>query len=239
MRPVQKRNWPIENGLQKSYKPHTIAKTDLEDHLGCFCSYCEVFSSDLEVEHVISKYQDKSLLNDWNNFLLACGRCNGKDNKSNKPVNLSATHFPHLNNTILSFVYGEGGLVSINPQLSGDSIIHARNMLNLVGLDKYPGNPRYEKHNPNDTRWKHRRITWEYAMKYLPIYEKGSLSAQQLVEFAIQRGYFSVWFSVFQNHPEVKKLLIDTFVGTSHNCFDTDNNYQPIARNPHSVNDKI
>ena len=105
MRPVTKNPWPRENGLPKTYRPHTIAKGDLEVNLGTYCSYCEVYSSDLEVEHIISQDQDNTLVYSWDNFLLACGRCNGRDNKTNRPVALGLVHLPHRNNTFLSFLY--------------------------------------------------------------------------------------------------------------------------------------
>lgn len=239
MRPVTKATWPEENGVHKIYKPHQVAKADLETNLDCFCSYCEVFSSDLEVEHVISQHQDGALSNNWDNFLLACGRCNGRDNKTNKPVDLSAMHFPHLNNTYISFVYKEGGLVIVNPVLTGASLASATNMINLVGLDKYPGNPKYPGLNLNDTRWRHRRTAWEWAKRLLAQYETADLTAQEVVDFALQRGFFSIWFTVFIQHVDVKKLLIKNFIGTAQNCFDAKKNYTPIHRNPTNIADPI
>jgi uncharacterized protein (TIGR02646 family) len=239
MRPVIKSALPKEKGRPKSYKPHTKANNDLEANLGPYCSYCEVFSSDLEIEHIISQDQDDTLAHDWDNFLLACGKCNGKGGKSNKNVDFTTMHFPHLNNTFLSFSYKEGGLITVNPALTGISRTHAENMLNLIGLDKYPGNPKYPKRNQNDSRWKHRRIAWEWAMKYLPEYEAGQKTAQQIVDFATQKGFFSVWYTVFANHPAVKQLLIRSFAGTATNCFDTTNSFQPVPRNPESQTDPI
>lgn len=239
MRPVKKINWPHEGGISKPYKPHTLAKTDLELNLGNYCSYCEVFSSDLEVEHVISRNQDNSLANNWDNFLLACGRCNGRDNKSNKGVDLNALHFPHRNNTLLSFVYLEGGLVAINPKLRGISLTNAENTMNLIGLDKYPGNPRYPNFNSNDTRWRHRRTSWEWAVRKLSDYKNGKILEVHIVEFAIQRGFFSVWVSVFNEYPSVLKLLIESFIGTAQGCFDPENGYKPVYRNPDNLADPI
>ena len=239
MRPVTKTDWPLINSSPKSYNPHTIAKTDLESNLGFYCSYCEVFSSDLEVEHVVSQNHSRELSHDWNNFLLACGRCNGRDNKSNKPVNTAIIHFPHMNNTFISFVYKEGGYVMVNPALTGSSLSYASNLLNLVCLDKIPGNVKYPNLNQNDTRWKHRRTTWEWAEKLLPKYVAGNLTAQEVVDFAIQRGFFSVWYSVFTAHSTVKQLLITNFTGTTATCFDPANNYYPLQRNPANIIDPI
>lgn len=239
MRPVTKSAWKMVNGEQKSYKPHTLAKSDLEDNLGTYCSYCEVFSSDLEVEHIISQDQDSTLKHNWDNFLVACGRCNGRDNKSNKHVDFSIMHFPHQNNTYFSFLYEEGGFVRVNPALNPTSFAHAEHLLNLVCIDKIPGSPKYPNLNPNDTRWRHRRTAWEYAKRYLADYELGNLTASQIVEFALQRGFFSVWYSVYINHQDVLKLLIDQFSGTAISCFDQANDYYPIARNPSNTTDPI
>lgn len=230
MRPVNKKPWPQVNNRNKNYKPHTIAKTDLEDNIGTYCSYCEVFSSDLEVEHVISQDQDDSLTHNWDNFLLACGRCNGANNKSNQAVDLEKMHFPHRNNTLLSFVYLEGGYVKVNDALPEISKNHAQATLQLVGLDKFPG--LHPKYHPNDRRCVERRITWEYAIKYLRQYEiEKKLSAEHIAEFAAQKGFFSIWFSVFSAHEEVRKALIETYTGTSAQCFDAHHSFQPLPRN--------
>ncbi|MFM9947525.1 MAG: HNH endonuclease [Saprospiraceae bacterium] len=94
MRPVDK--WPVgqtnpPNGVTilTQYNPHGSANPLLQENLDSFCSYYEIFSSDLEVEHIISINQESARKTEWDNFLLACGRCNGKDNKSNKPVDLT------------------------------------------------------------------------------------------------------------------------------------------------------
>ncbi|SHN42949.1 HNH endonuclease [Chitinophaga sp. CF418] len=238
MRPVEKFGCPQVNGSNKVYKQHSLARGDLENNLGYYCSYCEVFSSDLEVEHVISRHQDSALKCSWDNFLLACGRCNGRDNKASKAVDMNATHFPHRNNTFLSFTYQEGGYVSVNPLLEGASAIAAETMLNLVGLDKFPGNIKYAKHNANDTRWNHRRVAWELAVKYLPDFESGRLNAEDIVSFARQRGFFSVWYAVYHQHRAVRELLIQSFPGTATSCFDAVN-CSPVPRNPKNTEDPV
>ena len=88
MRPVQKLSpgdtLPQSGAVVASeYKPHGTAYAHLEENLGDYCSYCEVFHVDLEVEHIVSQNQDDSKKHEWDNFLLACGRCNGADNKWN------------------------------------------------------------------------------------------------------------------------------------------------------------
>ena len=45
----------------------------------------------------------------------------------------------------------------------------------------------------------------------------------------------SIWFTVFKDHPEVRKELIDKFPGTAKDCFDPNNGYEPIACVSHPV----
>jgi hypothetical protein len=151
---------------------------------------------------------------------------------------LSAIHFPHRNNTFLSFTYQEGGHVRVNPSLSGASAHAAEAMLNLVGLDKFPGNTKYARYNHNDTRWNHRRVVWELAVKYLADFESGRLTAQDITTFAQQRGFFSVWYAVYRQHPAVCKLLIQSFPGTALGCFDIVN-CLPVNRNPQNITDPV
>ena len=249
MRPVNK--WTVGQISPKGatvlavYNPHTGANSLLQENFDPFCTYCEVFSSDTEVEHIVSQNQDATLTTLWTNFLLACGRCNGSDNKSNKPVNLASMYLPHLNNTLLAFEYREGGFVGIHPNLSTQiQKDKATALMDLVGLDKYPGNTKYPatpKHSqgfsPNDKHWEHRRTAWENAERKLMRYEAGEITAETVAKFAHQRGFFSVWFSVFSAHKAVKQALVNAFKGTAADCFDAD--FNPIPRNPQNIDDPL
>lgn len=106
-------------------------------------------------------------------------------------------------------------------------------------LSPIPGNPRYPNLNKNDSRWRHRRVAREWAVKYLPKYEDGRLSACEIAEFAAQKGFFSVWFSIYNSHDDVKKALIESFIGTAINCFDNMDGYKPVYRNPNNPADPI
>ncbi len=234
MRPVQK----LQSGevllsgrvVLDSYVPHGSAYLDLDENLGRYCSYCEVFSTDLEVEHIVSQNQDDTKTHLWSNFLLACGRCNGKDNKSNKHVEINDSYFPHKNNTLLIFEYREAGLDMVRGTLLMEQQRKANDLIDLVGLDKYEGNPKYSAILPRDIRWKERRIAWELADRYLADFEKGERTASDIANFAAQRGFFSVWVSVFSNHKDVKEAFVQKFQGTASNCFDAD--FNSIPRNP-------
>jgi HNH endonuclease len=253
MRPVSK--WPVghvfmrDGGtemVEQDYNPYQDSNAILRLNLGKYCSYCEVYSSDLVVEHVISKLQNTALITAWDNFLLACRRCNGSDNKGRKSVDLSQVYLPHRNNTAYVFEYKEGGFVGIHPHITDTTqILKAKTLLNLVGLDKYPGNPKYPASKTyvqgfpnNDIRWSERRSEWEKAQRKLIEYQKGAFTAELVASYAKQRGFFSVWFTVFEAHPEVKQALIAGFRGTDSNSFDLVS-FEPVPRNPDDLSDPV
>jgi uncharacterized protein (TIGR02646 family) len=229
MRPVQKGPWPIDpSGQPKQYKPSSSAKLDLEAKIGPYCSYCEESQSSLAVEHVVSQDQASDLKHNWHNLLLSCSRCNGSDNKWNRAVDLEEMYFPHLDNTYLALCYTKGGVVTVQPALSGTSEFDkADRLLRLVGLDKSPGHP---QHHPNDTRWKTRMERWEFIEGILAAYETNHASPDKIGKLAAVIGYFSIWYTLFAGHPEVLQALIAAFEGTAIDCFDGGNNYAPIAR---------
>ena len=69
----------------------------------------------------------------------------------------------------------------------------------------------------------------QYAQRNLRKYEAGERAADSIAHLAAQRGFFSVWFTVFEAHQDVKAALIRHFKGTATNCFDAD--FNPINRN--------
>jgi hypothetical protein len=257
MRPIQK--WAVgyinpetNKAILTIYNPHSTAKPDLEDNLGHYCIYCEVYNTTAQVDHIVSQDQikkdklPKEMKILWENFIPACGKCNGKDNKTNQEVDFKKMYFPDRNNTFMAFTYGEGGFVTVNPNLSDKQKLKAQALMNLVCLDKYPinplnpncPNPKYPKFNGrNDRRWMHRGKAWVLADGYLTKYEAGHVDADGVAKIAHLRGFFSVWFTVFMAHKEVKKALINRFEGTALDCFDE--NYNPIPRNPTNIDNPL
>lgn len=238
MRPVEKLEVgeSLSNGspVKAKYSPYGDAYPDLEENLGSYCSYCEIFSSNLDIEHIIPKSQNPAKEEDWTNFLLACRRCNGKDNKGAKVVHLKDFYFPHLNNSFLAFKYREGGLIVPNSELSKTQIEKATDTLDLLGLDKYPGNDKYKSLNPRDKRWQERKMAWDLAERYFTRYKNNDVSAEDVVELALQRGSFSIWFTVFEEEVEFLRLLLRNFRGTAVPCFQ-EPNYKPIPRNQNEL----
>lgn len=252
MRPVNK--WmpgliKLESGevwkIDEDYRPYQNAKSSLCRNLGIMCSYCEKTSfdeRDFAVEHIQpKKYKDASgnyiysaLETKWSNFLLSCSTCNGPDNKDTKNVVYGECHLPHLNNTFLSFKYDDGGVVMVNPVLSGKSKENAQRLLELVGLNKGP-----RESNRGDSRWKKRFESWKLAVKYLSKFKKKELDLETLMDLIVQNGNWSIWFTVFKGVDEVRKELINRFPGTAKECFDANNHYEPIYRHPDHLEDPV
>lgn len=225
--------------ISEDYLPYSDAKKPLLANLGEYCSYCEVHNPnqrDLQVEHVQPKglQQYVGLTTKWSNFLLACSTCNGRDNKGSSDVVLSEIHLPHLNNTFLSLQYLQGGVIRVNPALQGKSRRNAEALCRLVGFNKKPS-----EYAPTDNRWRKRSDVWNTVQRYLDKYNKGKADAETIIDLAKAEGHWSIWFTAFINHDEVRKRLIESFPGTSVNCFDPDNHYEPVYRNPENQDDPV
>ena len=234
MRPVKKWSYSdkeVDPPIKKSYEPYNDAKADLERNLDGYCSYCEKPSVDesAHVEHVQPKGLPKyaHLEYEWSNFLISCARCNGSDNKGDKDVVFDEVHLPHLNNTLISVQYLEGGLIQPNYNLIEKELAKSKALIELVGLDKVPGHSKYKS---KDKRWDRRREVWEIAKRKLEQYRSNEIDIQNIIELTRGYGFWSVWFNVFINDKDEKQALVGSFRGTDKNCFDQE--YNPIGRNP-------
>lgn len=246
MRPIEKKNVgdvvnlfdnidgmkTIPHIVQEDYPEYGKARKVLLANLGNYCSYCECYLANgalLQTEHVQPKGLDKykTLKTKWENFLLACATCNGKGNKGEKDVVLPEIHLPHINNTYKSLCYQPAGVVIANPKLNNDAKQHAEALITLIGLDK--------PDSETDFRCNVRRQTWDRAQLYLKQYEAGEYELDKMIDDIKERNCWSIWFTVFKGHDEVRKALIDEFTGTAAQCFDANNHYEPIDRNPGHV----
>lgn len=236
MRPVTKKQLGEQIALcdgtlavvQNPKTDHRDAHPLLISNLGYYCSYCEDAEknyANLQVEHVqpLSKYPHLEL--EWSNFLLGCANCNGRANKTNKDVKLSEMYLPHIHNTFLCLEYREAGVLVPNRKCQGVSIAKAEKLLSTLGLDK------------EDARCEMRREAWAYAKEQLDDYQKGQIQLNKLIKVIKYYGCWSIWFTVFIDHREVREALVEQFPGTSRNCFDKD--YMPIPRNPGCITDPI
>ena len=257
MRPVVKKNIgetvrlpdETEHTIKEDYKYHRDSLDPLSVNLGQYCSYCECYSSccsNLEVEHVqptnleingVKPYKD--LYSKWDNYLLSCRTCNGSGNKGSKDVVLENIHLPHRNNTFLSLEYKEAGVINVNPKLSEKSLENANALVKLLNLYPEENDEDFDKKIAKDDRIDMRRKVWEKADGYLNDYRNGEITIEKLIDYIKVTGCWSVWFTVFKDCPEVRKELIERFPGTAQECFDPDNGYEPVPRNPDNATDPV
>ena len=133
----------------------------------------------------------------------------------------------------MSFVYKSGGVIVVNPRLAEISKRNAEALYNLVGLGKLP------TEDEKDKRAMVRLRTWNKAVKYRKEFDEGRFNIDKLIDYIMSSGGWSIWFTVFKGVDEVRKRLIDEFPGTAKDCFDANNHYEPIFRNPNNLNDPV
>lgn len=239
MRPVEKKkpgeavvyeNSNDENVTETivaNYSPYGKAKMPLIGNMGCYCSYCEgnKMPGELAVEHVEPKGNngDKTA---WSNFILSCNVCNSI--KGHPDIHTEEYHWPHTDNTYRDFVYKAGGVVLLNPNLEEDEANKAKKLFDLVKLGSYPGSD--VSLSPRDYRWKKRMEVWEVADRLKEKLIIGRADVAEIIRMAKLLGYWSVWFTVFKGHDEVRERLITDFPGTCSSCFDAHNHYEPLKR---------
>ncbi len=244
MRPINKGDIPSnEDGSPKSFSNHRSWRKDLVDRIGNYCCYCGMeLKNSPQVEHVIAQNIDSTLSLDWYNLLLACGACNRAKSDNSCPPH---THYlPDTHNTYLAFdLY-----LTINPRQSGEEaafIITNSNLTanqaakanNTIKLCRLHEDTTYDPDKVTDLRWRFRFQAFQNAELWRKNWNDwGNSKADKFIPLlmtaALPTGFFSVWFRVFEDVPTVKKALIEGFIGTALNCFDENNNYDPIWRNP-------
>lgn len=225
MRPIHKQIPTDTEGNSIIFSLYQDAKSFLINQLGNYCSFCEKHNtrSALHVEHIYPKSKYPHLENDWDNFLLACVNCNSVKNK--KIIDISNIYLPHRDNLLCYIEILTGGLLQIKNGISTIEKEKIASFIQLVGLDRIPNHKNY---SVADDRWENRYETYNKAERQLMKYEKGETDLENIIALAKSHGFFAVWFSIFQAHPEVKKALINAFVGTAKDAFDQ--NFNPIPR---------
>ncbi len=98
----------------------------------------------------------------------------------------------------------------------------AQALLNLVGLQRHPAGS--HKPTKRDKRWQQREEAWAVAEKSKALFEKVADREEvrnTVLNIAKGYGFFSVWMTVFDGHPDVKRELVQLFPGTALSCFNT------------------
>jgi uncharacterized protein (TIGR02646 family) len=226
---------PVDRGLApRSYQQYEEAIEDLTAQLGKYCSYCERYIPiGLAVEHVLPKSLYPELKTTWTNFLLGCTNCNSV--KGAQDIGIDDSLWPDRDNPLLAIVYTKGGFVTLSNGLNAVQKSKAQTLLDLVGLQRHPA-ASGTKPAPRDKRWRDREEIWKAAERCRENLGKSGRTkeARELVlEVAKGYGFFSVWMTVFENYPDVKKELIKSFPGTATVCFNR--NGKPLNRPGGSV----
>lgn len=240
MRPIEKKrpgdivcytdstDQEIVHTIQEHYFKFGDAKFPLTANIGQYCSYCEGVEKlpSLDVEHLAAKSKGGDLTA-WDNFLLCCKICNS--NKGTKEVDADY-YWPHLNNTFYCFIYDETGRININTNMPEISQRKALNLLDLTKLQRHPKSDNFP--SPKDFRWRYRYEAWKKASIYREWFEKGLITEDIVISYAKDIGQWSIWFTVFKGIDSIRSRLISDFPGTCASCFDENNHYEPIERNP-------
>lgn len=224
MRPIDKGNDLGE------IKPYENAQQSLTERLGEYCSYCERWiASGIHVEHKKPKHDYPKDEFQWNNFLLACGNCNS--GKGHGKLNLDDYLWPDIDNTYRAFTYDSEGRVLVNTSYTESLNQKIEKTWKILGLNKHPDSaiPGQQMPTSKDKRWLHRQQAWQNAEKrknQLAEYDTSD-RRNEIVEMALQRGFWSVWMTVFEDDVDMRRRLLSAFPGTANDCFDQDTQPQP------------
>lgn len=221
---------PVNKGIApKVYNNYQDAANDLQSRVGDFCSYCErQIETHLAVEHIKPKNHNPAFRTSWDNFLLACVNCNSR--KGRRQLNINNYLWPDVDNTLLALKYTTGGLVGANPAAPRPIQNLASSTVKLVGLDNDPGNPDHKRRpTGKDRRWLKRYQVWQLAenSKLRLANNNTTELREQIVETALGRGLFSIWWTVFAGDQDMRQRLRISFIGTDGSSFDAHENLQP------------
>ena len=228
MRPVAKGPSP-----QEEYPHYRDALDDLAGRIGLFCSYCEQpIQHAPEIEHVQPKSLEPELEQSWENLLLGCQSCNRT--KSDKPVDLDRVAMPDSDNSFRGLVLLEGGRIGLSTDLTDAQAELITQVVRLVRLDRYPdAEDKGDQPTDRDKRADLRRDVWDLAHRYLRLIERpgGEPLIRKLIadDLAPRTGFFSVWMTVFRDHPDMLKRFIQVFPGTDAGSFDEEGKAVPRA----------
>jgi len=220
---------PVDRGAApRVYTNYQDAGPDLQSRLGDYCSYCErQIETNLAVEHVQPKDRRPALRNTWTNFLLGCVHCNSS--KGRRRITVPNFLWPDLDNTLRALEYGPGGLVNASVALPPPLRTKAEALIQLVGLDKDPGNAAPGRRpTDSDRRWLKRKEAWQKAERFKQILAMQDTpeTRELIVEVAKGNGMFSIYWVQFSHDADMRKRFREAFIGTASTCFAPDENVQ-------------
>ena len=207
MRPVKKGKWPTNQfGYIKLPADYRDFLPDLKADIGHYCSYCECRTRSLDVEHVIPKsINPQKLEYNWYNLLLSCPKCN-RDYKKDWNPSRRGYVWPDTHDTFDIYEYHCDGSMSVNSSVAPYVRIMAQNTIDLMHLNS--------TNSSDDELVDMRAEMWETANEDLEDYNIGKKLPDQVAKHAKKTGYWSIWMTVFKDHPEVTQKIADAFPGT-------------------------
>ena len=238
MRPIDKGAVPTVNEVAKTVTDYKNWRKDLIDRLGNYCCYCNMtLTESPQVEHVIAQNLGGNVL-DWNNLLLACGACNRV--KSDNPCNTNTHYLPDFHNTYLAFdllVGANTNKAFVRPlsTLNATQQTKANATIALCALDRDTTRIATQV---TDLRWKFRFEAYQSAVLWRNNWNNWGLNIPNdfiplLIDTAKAKGFWWVWFRIFQDVSAIREALISNFTGTAANCFNTE--FNPIPRNQNDL----
>jgi len=210
MRPIRRGKYNKQNLIEK----YQQAKKPLIEIMGEFCCYCErhLSEKELDVEHILPKEYFSLFERTWVNLLLACGSCNSR--KGTKKIIFREVFLPDVDNTFFAFSYYADGSIVPNLKLNKEQESIANNTLEFFGLTK--------NSDSFVTFLQPKRMeAWGEIEEFLRDYEKGNVNIKSIIKTYKYMGFFSIWMTIFQDHPDVKNALINASPSTRESgCFD-------------------
>ena len=166
----------------------------------------------------------------WDNLLLGFLSCNST--KGKRPVNLDQVAMPDTDNTFRGLVFREGGRIEVSPHLTKEQANLMRAVIGLVRLDRHPDAKNGDdRPRGRDKRANLRSDVWDLANRYLGYIEQPAsdplLPEITAYDLAPSKGFFSVWMTVFCDHPDMLMRFIQAFPGTDANGFDDEGQAVP------------
>ena len=221
---------PVTRGAAPAtYSNYQDAIGDLEERLDQYCSYCERrLPISLAVEHVAPKSLNAGSELDWDNFLLSCVNCNSV--KGKKQTNATDFLWPDRDNTLRSFDYKAGGWVEPKGTLMKPLRDKAQKLIDLVGLDRHPGQPTAKQPAKRDQRYMHREEVWQLAKLQREALARNDSQDLRAAIAELSRGYgfFSIWMATFHDDPDMRRRFVACLKGTALDCFDV--NWDCVTR---------
>lgn len=214
---------PKEVTVNAIYPDYQDAKPVLASAMGPYCSYCETKATgvDLQVEHIQPKglplghekeqVQERySRKTSWNNFLLACGRCNGPDNKGiQDPVERNAL-LPDRHDTLNAFVYTDDGRVSVKDGLDEVTRQMAEESIRIFGLNKILGDANWRE---GDARFANRKQAFVLVSRHFLATQVDTLW-QSVFDAFKPHGHFSILYQETEGNEAFRQALNAAWPGT-------------------------